>query len=254
MKLCLLTYNLGRDMDLEQVIAACEHAKYDGIEFRAGVGKHGVELEATPEERAAIKARMEATPLEIAGIGTSCRFESLDEGERREQIETAKAYIDLAASIGCPRIRVFGNSFPEGANKDVVIENVGEALAEIAEYAAPTRVDVNLELHGDFSYWEYTLRAVEIADHQRVGIVYNCNVSEIAYGSIGQFLEPCMPYLRHIHMHELENIYPYKMLISWLKTIGYTGYLSVESDTPSSDAERIIDIYGVLFREWVANA
>jgi sugar phosphate isomerase/epimerase len=254
MKLALLTYNLGRDFDLDELIRICEAYDYDGIEFRSGVGPHGVELSASAEERATIREKMAASRLQIAGIGTSCRFESLDDAERQAQIDEAKAFIDLSAEIGCPRIRVFGNKFPEGADRQVVVRNVGEALAEIAEHAAPTGVDVNLELHGDFSYWKYTLEAVEIADHVRVGVVYNCNVSEIAYGSIGQFLEPVAPYLRHVHMHELENIFPYQLLFRWLKNIGYTGFCSVESDTPSTDAERIIRIYSLLYRAWVDGA
>jgi len=254
MKLCLLTYNLGRDFELDELIRICEACHYDGIEFRSSVGPHGVELSATKAERRKIRKKMEASTLQIAGIGTSCRFESLDDKERQGHIDEAKAFIDLAADIGCPRIRVFGNSFPEGADKDVVVRNVGEALREIAEHAEPSGVDVNLELHGHFSYWPYTVRALEIADHVRVGIVYNCNTSEIKYGSIGQFLEPCKPYLRHVHMHELENEYPYQLLLRWLKGIGYTGFCSVESDTPSEDAERIIRIYSLLYRSWVANA
>jgi len=253
-KLSLLTYNLGKDFELDELIRICETYDYDGIEFRSGVGPHGVEISATKEQRREIEKKMAASTVDIAGIGTSCRFESLDDAERQEHIDEAKAFIDLAADIGCPRIRVFGNSFPEGADKSVVIRNVGEALGEIAEHAEPSGVDVNLELHGNFSYWKYTLEAVEIADHVRVGVVYNCNVSEIAYGSIGQFLNPIAPYLRHVHMHELENIYPYELLFRWLKDIGYTGYCSVESDTPSPDAERIIQIYSLLYKAWVDNA
>lgn len=254
MKLSLLTYNLGRDFELDELIRICCAYDYDGVEFRSGVGPHGVELSASEEERAEIRRKMDSAGLEIAGLGTSCRFESLDEGERREHIDEAKDFIDLAADVGAPRIRVFGNRFPEGADKDVVVRNVGEALREIAEHAEPTGVDVNLELHGDFSYWKYTLDAVEIADHVRVGVVYNCNVSELAYGSISQFLEPIAPYLRHIHMHELENEYPYELLFRWLKDIGYTGFCSVESDTPSPDAERIIHVYSLLYRAWMDSA
>jgi len=254
MKLCLLTYNLGKDFTLDKLIEVTEKYGYDGIEFRAGVGPHGVELTATAAQRAEIKKRMAASRVAVAGIGTSCRFESLDPAEREKQVEDAKAYIDLAADVGSPRIRVFGNSFPKGADKNEVIKNVGDCLREIGEHAAKSRVDCNLELHGDFSYWEYTLRAVQIANHPRIGVVYNCNTSEIAYGSIGQFLEPIKPYLRHVHMHELENVYPYQALFRFEKNIGYTGYNSVESDTPSTDPERIIHIYALLYRAWVAAA
>ena len=254
MRLSLLTYNLGKDLSLDDLIRVSEKYGYDGIEFRAGVGPHGVELTATAAQRAEIRRKMAASRVAIAGLGTSCRFESLDAAERQRQVAEAKAYIDLAADVGAPKIRVFGNCFPKGADKDTVIRNVGECLRQIGEHAEKGRVDCNLELHGDFYYWEYTLRAVQLASHPRIGIVYNCNPEEMAFGSIGQFLEPIKPYLRHVHLHELENGYPYRLLFRFLKDIGYTGFNSVESDTPSPDAERVIAIYALLYRAWVESA
>lgn len=254
MKLSLLTYNLGREFALEKLIEVAEKCGYDGIEFRAGVGPHGVELTATQEQRAAIKARMASSRVAIAGIGTSCRFESLDAAERLKQVSEAKAYIDLARDIGAPRIRVFGNSFPAGADRNTVVRNVGDCLREIGEYAAACGVDCNLELHGDFWRWEYTLGAIQAANHPRIGAVYNCDMREIQCGAIGHFLDPIRPHLRHIHMHELENGYPYQLLFRYLKNMGYSGFLSVESDTPSPDAERILRIYALLYRAWVSAA
>ena len=254
MKLSLLTYNLGKDFTLDKLVEITEKYGYDGIEFRAGVGPHGVELSATSRQRTKIKAKMASTRVAIAGIGTSCRFESLDAAERRKQVDEAKAYLDLAADVGAPRIRVFGNCFPKGADKDVVVNNVGDCLREIGEYAGKAGVDCNLELHGDFWRWEYALRAVQIANQPRIGLVYNCDVREVACGSISQFLEPIKPYLRHVHMHELENIYPYKLLFRFEKNMGYCGFNSVESDTASSDAERLIQVYALLYRAWVENA
>ena len=57
-----------------------------------------------------------------------------------------------------------------------------------------------------------------------------------------------------MHLHELENGYPYRLLFRFLKDIGYTGFNSVESDTPSPDAERVIAIYALLYRAWVESA
>ena len=59
-----------------------------------------------------------------------------------------------------------------------------EALREIAEHAATRDVDVCLEMHGDFYRWEPTLKAVELADHPRVGIVHNCDPREMKLGPI----------------------------------------------------------------------
>ncbi|MFW5869107.1 MAG: sugar phosphate isomerase/epimerase family protein, partial [Armatimonadota bacterium] len=125
MKLCLLTFNLGRDFDLDELLEVCDRYGYEGVECRAQADHgHGIELDTTDEQRAEIRAKFEAARVNLAGISTGCRFEALDPAERREQIDLSKQFIDLAADVGAPRIRVFGNAFPEGADKDEVIENV----------------------------------------------------------------------------------------------------------------------------------
>lgn len=249
MKLCLLTFNLGRDFALDDLLAVCDRYGYEGVECRAQANHgHGIELDTTPEQRAEIRAKFDAARVNLAGISTGCRFESLDAGERQEQIDIAKQFIDLAAEVGAPRIRVFGNAFPAGADKNEVVENVGAALREIAEHAEGTGVDCNLEMHGDFYRWEYTLRAVELADHDRIGIVYNCDRREPNWGPISTFIEPVKGYLRHVHLHDIESPdYPYQDLFRILRNLGYHGYLSLEA-SPSSDPERVLALYARLYR------
>ncbi|MFO7947829.1 MAG: sugar phosphate isomerase/epimerase family protein [Armatimonadota bacterium] len=251
MKLCLLTFNLGKGFELQELLEVCDRYGYKGVECRAQADhKHGIELDTTADERAEIKEIFDAHTVNLAGISTSCRFESLDADERQEQVDIAKQFIDLAADVGAPRVRVFGNAFPEGADKDQVVENVGAALREIGEHAEGTGVDCNLEMHGDFYYWEYTLRAVELADHDRIGIVYNCDRRETDWGPIRTFIEPIAPYLRHVHMHNLEDTdYPYPEFFRIMKDLGYGEYCSLEAQG-SDDPERVIALYARLF-EWM---
>ena len=251
MKLSLLTYQLGIGMSLDELLTVCARYGYKGIECRAQLNHgHGVELEATPAQRAEIKAKFEDSPVNLCGISTSCRFESAEASERQEHVDIAKQFIDLAAEVGAPRVRVFGNAFPPGSDKDQVIENVGACLAQIAEHAAGTGVDCNLEMHGDFYYWQYTLRAVELANHDRIGIVYNCDPRETKWGPISTFLNPVAPYLRHIHLHNLEDPkYPYPELFRILRNMGYAEYMSLEAGG-SEDPERVIALYARLF-EWM---
>ena len=255
MKLSLLTYLLGKDMSLEELLEVCAAHRIEGVEFRAEAGhEHGVELERTPAERAEIQDRCRQAHVAVACLATGCKFEYPEADKRQEDVDRAMQYIDLAADIGAPRIRVFGNAFPaEGISRAEVVENVGAALSEIADHGADRNVDVCLEMHGDFYWWEHTLNAVRIADHPRVGIVHNCDPREMQYGSIAAFYEPVRTYVRHVHMHDLADGYPYKALLGMLKRDGYSGFLSLEADA-SEEPRRLIAAYAELFREWVANA
>ena len=133
------------------------------------------------------------------------------------------------------------------------MENVGAALQELGDHGEDRDVDVCLEMHGDFYWWEHALNAVRIADHPRVGIVHNCDPREMKFGPISNFYEPVKTYIRHVHLHDLENGYPYKALFGMLKRDGYSGFLSLEADA-SDEPKRIIATYAELFREWAANA
>lgn len=253
MKLCLLTYLLGKDMELPELLSVCRSARIDGVEFRCELGhRHGVELERTAQERKDIRERCEAVHIPIACLATGCKFEYADAEKRQEDVDRAKQYLDLAADLGAPRIRVFGNAFPEeGITRAAVVENVGAALREIAEHGAVRDVDVCLEMHGDFYWWEHTLNAVRIADHPRVGVVHNCDPREMKFGPIANFYDPLKSYIRHVHMHDLENGYPYKALMAMLKRDGYSGYFSLEAGA-SEEPRRVIAIYAELFRAWLA--
>jgi len=240
MKLSLLTYLLGKDMTLDELIDVVHTARIDGLEVRAEAGhKHGIELDLSADQRAAVKAKLEDVRVPLACLATGCKFEDLDRVKRQAEIDRAKQYCDLAADVG--------------ADVDEVINNVGEALHEIGEHADGRNVGVGLEMHGDFFYWEYALEAVRIADHSRVGIVHNCDPREMQFGPIACFYDPVACYVRHVHMHDLESDYPYGAFIGMLKRDGYGGFMSLESSA-SDDPRRVIGIYAALWREMVANA
>ncbi len=254
MKLSLLTFQLGKDMTLDELLAVVTANGIPGIEFRAELGhKHGVELDTTPEQRAEIRRRCEEAGVAICSIATGCRFQSMDAAERQENVERGQRFIDLARDVGAPRIRVFGDRFGDN-DRDTVVANVGECLRQLGEHAADSGVDVCLEMHGDFYKWEYALRAVQLADHPRIGIVHNCDTREAADGPIADSIGRVRHLIRHVHIHDLEGgKYPYAEFFALMKATGYDGFLSLECNE-SADAERVIALYAALFREMVAAA
>ena len=254
MKLSLDTYSIGTDLSLRDLVELLPANGFDGVEFRCERGqKHGVELETSPEERRRIRALLEEAGIEVACLSTGQRYESPDPAVRQAAIERTQQFVDLAADLGCGRIRVFGNDFPEGVPKPQVVQYVGESLRACGQHAEGKGVDVLLEMHGQFYYWEYCLDAVKIADHPNVAINYNCDVRDRVNGSVAYTFNQVKDHVRHVHVHELENpTFPYKELFGILKEMNYGGFCSLEEDHQEGGERKVIALYAALYREIVA--
>lgn len=251
MKLSLLTLNLGREWEIDKLIEVCRKYGYAGIEFRTGAGhRHGVEIDAPDDRLAEIRNRMEDGYVAASSIASGCRFALTDPEERRRNVELAKRHVELAGKMDCGRIRVFGNEFQPGTGKDTQIGWVSESLQEIAEFALPYGVDVLLEMHGQFNYWKYAVKAVKGVTAANTGIVYNCDNRDMIGGSVAAVYSCVRSYIRHVHMHCYLWGYPYRELFRLLRADGYEGFLSAEMDEPSAEPEKLSGYYAALYYAW----
>lgn len=255
MKLSLLTHRIAHSWNLKELIDVANRLGYAGLEFRVEEnGGHGVELERTSAERKEIREQIEDACLEVAGLGTGSRLDWPDRDKRAEVVEHLKQYVELAADLGCGRIRVFGNNIPPGVERRDCINYVAESLRELGEFAQPAGVDVLLEMHGQFNFWGFSRTAVEIADHPNVALLYNCDKSDPAAGSISAIYDRVRSWIRHVHMHDLTSGYPYRELLGLLVRDGYSGYLSPELPWDSPTPEQYLGLYTTLWRAWAADA
>jgi len=254
MKLSLDTYSIGADLTLRDLVELLPANGIRGVEFRCEANqKHGIEIEAPPEERRRARTLLNEAGIEVSCLSTSQRFESPDPSERSKVVERVKRFIDLAADLGCEGIRTFGNNFPPDVAKPEVVKYVGESLRACGEYAEDKGVDVYLEMHGEFYYWEYALAAVKIAEHPNVAINYNCDPRDVVNGSVAFTFSQVKDYVRHVHMHELESpAFPYKELFGLLKKIEYGNYLSLEEGYHGGGEKKVIALYAALYREMMA--
>jgi sugar phosphate isomerase/epimerase len=253
MKLSLDTYSIGADLSLRDLIDLLPANGIEGVEFRCDHGqKHGVELDTSPQERRRIRTLLHEAGIEVACLSTGERFDSPDPSVRKAAIERTLQFVDLAADLGCGRIRVFGNDFPEGVPKPQVVQYVGESLRACGQHAEGKGVDVLLEMHGQFYYWEYCLGAVQIAGHPNVAINYNCDKRDLVDGSVAYTFGQVQEHVRHVHLHDLEDTaFPYKELFGLLKGIGYQGFCSLEEGYHGGGEQKVIALYAALYREMV---
>ena len=234
---------IGKGLDLDQCIDLAVKSGCAGIEFRTGgIFEHGVETSLTEDERKAMRRKFEDHYLEVACLNTKHWFHFTDEAERRQNIEDAKNEAKLAYDLGCKKIRVFGNIIPEGVNAQECVAYVSAAVAEVADYALPYGVEVLLEMHGQFNYWGYTLDALALANRPNLGILYNCDKRDLVGGNMRETFSRVKKYVRHVHMHELCDIYPYHQLFEELVDMGYDGYVSAEVKA-TSDPVRVLSLH-----------
>jgi sugar phosphate isomerase/epimerase len=254
-KLSLLNYNLLPDWPLDRLLRTAKAMGCAGIDLRLerGFGA-GLEVESTASERRQMRDEVTAAGLEIACLGTSCKFDSPDPARRREVVERGKRFVELASDVDCRRLRVFGDRLPPDVPPLQCARYVGEALRVLGEFAAGFGVDVLLEMHTDFNDADLALTAVQTADHPRVALVYNSDDRDLdEYGSVRATYERVRPWVRHVHLHELGSRFPYRELFALLQADGYGGYLATELEAEDTITAYLLT-YAALFRQWADDA
>lgn len=255
MKLCLNTHNLAGGSTLEEIIALCKGAGLGGVEFSVGYGhKHGVEFDAADSALVAIRDQLYSAGIEVVSLASYCRFDMPGEDGVEENITQAQRGIDMAALMGAPVFRVVGNDLPDFMPRNAFVERVAGVMDRLGGYAEGKGVRVLLNMHGSFNFRHEVARAIEGAGRDNVGLVYNCAPEDVIGGSVEIAVERVLPYVDHVHLHELTDGYPYAELFALMQGAGYGGWYSVVVDDPSPEAARFLGYYAALARAWYNGA
>ena len=253
MKLGLVTYNLARSWDLSTLLDKAKALGFEGISFRVDRGHgHGIELNLSPAQRHEVRERAAAADLEICGLSSGCLYDALDPKELHEQIEHTKALLQLASDVGASGLKVFGNNFheEEGVSRQDTMQQIASSLKECAQHAADLGVEIRFEMHGDLNPWPYSVRVMELADEPNVSLIYNSDPRDVVEGSLRDTLEHVRPWLRHVHIRDLSDPFPYRELVQFLVDMGYEGYTVAELPG-SPDPERVLRYFCALWRAYL---
>ena len=254
MKLGIVTYNIGKDWDLDTLIANCEGTGFDGVELRT-THAHGVEVELSAAERAAVRKRFDESKVEIVGLGSAFEYDAIDPEELKQHIERTKEYIRLAHDLGVSGIKVRPNKIhvDEGVEIETTLERIGVSLAECGEFARDLGVQIRLEVHGRTTSDPVNIRKImDYADHDNVFVCWNSNMTDLVDGSIDGNFASLQEYIRLVHITELWNEYPWSRLFELLRQSGYTGFCLAEIPA-SADAIRLMCYYRALWRALAGN-
>jgi hypothetical protein len=126
----------------KKILANAHDLGYAAMELRGILGEMDLTRvpEFTGQRLKQSMADLAALDLRISDLGSSARMHESDSAKRSAQMDEGKRFIDLAAKMNAPYVRVFGDKYIEGSDRAATIERVTAGLHELGEYARGTRV------------------------------------------------------------------------------------------------------------------
>jgi sugar phosphate isomerase/epimerase len=233
------------DWSFDQIIDFAKENKYKGIEVR-GILR---EMELTrvpefssPEKISLTKTKMKERELAFVDLGSSCALHFSKGEERTKNLDEGKRFINLAAQLNCPYVRVFPNQLPKDRDREESLNLIIEGLRELGRYANGTGVSVLLESHGELIYKKDLLTVMQGAGDPNVGLVWDiCNMWVATKEPPDEVYAVLRPYIRHTHIKDLKiidgkeeyvllgtGIVPIFQAIDLLYRNQYPGYYSFE--------------------------
>jgi sugar phosphate isomerase/epimerase len=185
---------------------------------------------------------LEALDLTISDLGASARMHETDPAVRAAQLDEGRRFIDLAARLKVPYVRVFGDRVPPGDTKAATMPRVVDGLRTLGEHAKGSGVSVIIESHGDFTDSPTLLEILEAAAMPNVALLWDAHHTFVA-GKEDPALTFKMlgPYVRHTHLKDSKpegtgvryvltgsGTVPVKETVGVLARNGYRGYYCLE--------------------------
>jgi len=196
--------------------------------------------EFQPDRIAQCKRDVASRNLKIACVSSSAELHHADPEKRQQQMADAKRFIDLAASLGAPNVRVFGNKI-EGP-REQVLDRVASGLRELGTYAGARGVTVIIESHGDFTDSPTLNEILTRADSPNVGLLWDAHHTFVDGKEDPQFtVQKLGRYIRHTHLKDSvptadgrhyvltgRGDVPVRKQVEVLAATGYTGCYTFE--------------------------
>ncbi|MCF7669258.1 MAG: sugar phosphate isomerase/epimerase [Verrucomicrobia bacterium] len=236
---------------------------FDFIDFCSEHGCIGTELTSyyfPPNPKAEFllnikrHAFLRGTPISGTAVGNDF---TVEQGEKRNaQIRMVKNWIDNAAIMGAPHIRVFAGNVKNGQTRQQAFKLCVEALEECSEYAAGKGVFLGLENHGGIvSESDGLLEIVKAVKNPWFGV--NLDTGNFHTGDPYADIARCAPYAVNVQLKV--EITPrgqgrvkadYKRIRDILNSASYQGYIALEyeaAEDPWNAIPPLLDELGELF-------
>ena len=244
-KLSLAAYSFNKFMirrGTPKQIANAKMSIEKFVDYCATHNLHAAELTGyyfpkniTTEYLANLKQYAHRSGVSISGTAIGNDFCLPDGAGRKQQLQDCRNWIDHAALMGAPVIRIFAGKVPQGDTEQAAVDRCVSAINESVAYAATKGVILALENHGGITATpDQMLRIIKQVDHSPFfGVNFDSGnfVTKDPYGDLARIA----PYAVNAQIKVMlkkpdRTAYPADLerIINLLVEAKYRGYVTLE--------------------------
>ena len=236
---------------LRQAIDLAARERYDGIELRFIEGDSALwrRAEFTGAGLGQTLQLLRDAGLVVSCLDTSCFFHHPDPAERRRTLDEGRRMVALAAALGAPGIRIFGDRVQPGATREETEAWIAEGLEALGDEAGAAGLQAWLETHGDFASGGATAALLARVSSASVGVVWDPANAFTEFGERpADGLAALGDRVRHVHLKDARpptapavspaapwdpvlvgaGRFPAAEVVALVRSAGFTDFVSFE--------------------------
>ncbi len=223
----------GKGVTLFDLLDYCAEQNFDAID---PTGYYFPGYPKVPSDKYIndFKRRAHVLGLGISGTGVRNDFATPDKEKRAAAVQHVKEWVEVAARLGAPVLRVFAGTEPPNLSWDQVAEYLVEELKKCVEHAQKYGVLIGIQNHWDYlKTSEQVIKIVKMVDSEWFGVIVDT----------GYFLTPdpyrdmaaVVPYAVNWQVKEKVDGQKFEVKTDLRRVVriaregGYRGYLPIET-------------------------
>jgi len=221
-------------MTVSDALDFCSVAGFEGIDI-TGYYFKGYPQPPADEYLFEIKRKAFGLGIGISGTGVRNDFTISDKGKRELEVKLVKNWIEVAAKLGAPVIRIFaGNQKNEGVPREQVTEWMLKDIQTCVDYGRQHGVVIGLQNHNDFIQTAgQAIEMIRTIDSGWLGLILDTGSFRVLdpYEEIAKAVKHTVNWQikEKVFINGVEADTDMDKLLGIIRSSGYKGYLPIET-------------------------
>lgn len=223
----------GKGITLFELLDYCAEQNFDALDptgyFFPGYPKVPADKYVNDFKRRAFQLG-----LDISGTGVRNDFATPDKAKRAADVQHVKEWIEVAARLGAPVLRVFAGTEPKDHTWDQVSEWLVDELKKCVEHAQKYGVLIGIQNHWDYlKTSEQVLKIIKMVDSEWFGAIVDTGyfLTPDPYKDIAAVTPFAVNWQvkEKVDGQEMKVKTDLKRIVRIAREGGYRGYLPIET-------------------------